>query len=116
MELVADLASWQECRGETRLRGWRPGRKAHLTLVESVRQDGAARLTLFEQEFVERRGSATVRTAVLAGLQDAVGAPDDAAPRKAGFDGRRPRLGSYDGDPWSPEAETWILVAERAAC
>src|SRR6185503_19336819 len=39
MELVADLASWQEYRGQTRLRGWRPGRKSHLTLLESVRQD-----------------------------------------------------------------------------
>ena len=23
------------------------------------------------------------------------------------------RLGSYDGDPWTPQSETWILIAER---
>ena len=39
MELVADLPAWREYREETKLRGWRPGRQAHVTLVESVRQD-----------------------------------------------------------------------------
>ena len=85
MELVADLPSWQEYANETRLRGWRTGKKAHLTLVESVRQD-------------RRRGSDGVRagvrraprtvahvTAIFPGLQDPVGAPDGQA-----RDGRRP--------------------------
>ena len=36
------------------LRGRRPG-GGQLTLIESVRQDADRRLTLFDQEFVERR-------------------------------------------------------------
>jgi hypothetical protein len=23
------------------------------------------------------------------------------------------RLGSYDGDPWTPRSDTWILIAEK---
>jgi len=23
------------------------------------------------------------------------------------------RLGSYEGDPWTRESDTWILIAER---
>ena len=50
------------------LSGWR-GRTggAHVSLVESVRQDRARRLTIFDQEFTERRGRSTaVRTFSLA--------------------------------------------------
>jgi hypothetical protein len=25
----------------------------------------------------------------------------------------RARLGSYDGDPWTRNAETWLLIAEK---
>ena len=115
VELVADLASWQEYRGETRLRGWRPGRKAHLTLVESVRQDRRKRITLFEQQFVERRGSATVRKRFSLAFRTLSVPQMTRRLEKAGLTVTS-RLGSYDGAPWSPDAETWILVAERAAC
>ena len=57
MELVADLRS---LAASTAARpgcvAGVPAGKAHLTLVESVRQDRRKGLTLFEQEFVERRG------------------------------------------------------------
>jgi SAM-dependent methyltransferase len=115
IELVADLASWQEYRGETRLRGWRPGRKAHLTLVESVRQDRRKGLILFEQEFVERRGSETVRKRFSLAFRTLSVPQMTRRLEKAGLTVTS-RLGSYDGAPWSPEADTWILVAERAAC
>jgi len=115
IELVADLASWQEYRGQTRLRGWRPGRKTHLTLVESVRQDRRKGLTLFEQEFVERRGDATVRKRFSLAFRTLSVPQMTRRLEKAGLRVTS-RLGSYDGAPWSPEAETWILVAERAAC
>jgi SAM-dependent methyltransferase len=115
IELVADLASWQEYRGATRLRGWRPGRKSHLTLVESVRQDRRKRLTLFEQEFVERRGGATVRKRFSLAFRT-LSVPQ--MTRRLETAGLRvtSRLGSYDGAPWTRKAETWILVAERVAC
>ena len=56
IDLVADLPNWSEYRRELRLSGWRPGRRSHITLVESVRQDRKRGLTIFEQEYIERRG------------------------------------------------------------
>jgi len=49
LELVADLPSWKEYRRRVSLQGWRrrPG-GAHVTLVETVRQDPARHLTIFD--------------------------------------------------------------------
>src|SRR6478735_3556943 len=57
LELVADLPSWEEYRKRISLTGWRnqPG-GAHVTLVETVRQDRAKHLTIFDQQFTERLG------------------------------------------------------------
>ena len=115
VELVADLASWNQYRGQIRLRGWRSGRKAHVTLLESVRQDRRQGLTLFEQEFVERRGSATTRKQFSLAFRTLSLPQMTRRLEKASLQVTS-RLGSYDGDPWTPQSETWILVAERAAC
>ncbi len=112
LELVADLPAWHEYSNETRLRGWRAGGRSHITLIESVRQDRKKGLTLFEQQFVERRGRArssrrftlafrTLSVAQMAGRLERAGLHVTA------------RLGSYDGDPWTKRSETWILIAER---
>jgi SAM-dependent methyltransferase len=111
-ELVADLPAWREYRGETRLRGWRQGRKAHVTLIESVEQQPARGLTLFHQDFVERRGRSvsrrrfalTFRTLTLPQMARRL--------EKSGLTVTA-RLGSYGGDPWTSESETWILIAEK---
>jgi SAM-dependent methyltransferase len=115
IDLVADLASWREYRGETRLRGWRPGRRAHVTLRESVRQDRRKGLTLFEQEFIERRGSATERRCFALAFRTLSVPQMTRRLEKAGLRVTS-RLGSYDGGPWSPDSDTWILVAERGPC
>jgi SAM-dependent methyltransferase len=112
MELVADLPAWHEYSNETKLRGWRAGGRSHVTLIESVRQDRTQGLTLFEQEFVERRGRArTSRRFTLAFRT--VSVPQMA--RRLERAGLRvtARLGSYDGDPWTKASETWLLIAER---
>jgi len=112
MELVADLPAWREYREETKLRGWRPGRRAHLTLVESVRQDRRRGLTIFDQEFVERRGRLVSRRQFALAFRT-LSVPQMA--RRLERAGLRvaARLGSYEGDPWTPESDTWILIAER---
>jgi SAM-dependent methyltransferase len=112
MELVADLPAWQEYSEVTRLRGWRPGRKTHLTLIESVRQDRARGLTLFEQRYVEsregrkrsKRFALAFRTLSVAQMARRL--------ERAGLQVTA-RLGSYDGDPWTPRSDTWILIAEK---
>jgi SAM-dependent methyltransferase len=113
VDLVADLPAWQEYRRETRLTGWRPGRKTHVTLIESVRQDRARGLTVFEQEYVERRGhEKSSRTFDLAFRTITVPQMSQRL-ETAGFR-ITAVLGDYDGAPWDPRAETWLIVAERA--
>src|SRR5829696_579176 len=57
IDLVPDVPKWREYSNRVQLRG-RAG-AAHLTLIESVRQDPRRRLTTFEQKYVERRGAET---------------------------------------------------------
>jgi SAM-dependent methyltransferase len=112
IDLVADLPSWQEYRGERRLSGWRRGRRAHVTLIESVRQDRRRGLTVFEQEYVERRGRDTrsqrfdlaFRTISVPQMTERV--------ERAGFRVTAV-LGDYDGAPWDPRADVWLILAER---
>ena len=114
VDLVADLPAWQEYHHEQRLKGWRPGKRVHVTLIESVRQDRARGLTIFEQEYVERRGrekvshrfDLTFRTVTVAQMAKRL--------ERAGFRVTAV-LGDYDGGPWDPRAEVWLLMAERRA-
>lgn len=113
VDLVPDLAAWREYRASTRLRGWRPGRKTYVTLVESVRQDRRRGLTVFEQEFTERRGRSAARRRFELVFRTRSVPQVTRRLQRAGFRVTA-RLGSYDGDPWTPEAETWVLMAECA--
>ena len=113
IDLVADLPNWQEYRGERRLSGWRRGRRAHVTLIESVRQDRGRGLTVFEQEYVERRGRETrsrrfdlaFRTISVPQMTERV--------ERAGFRVAAV-LGDYEGAPWDPRADVWLILAERS--
>jgi SAM-dependent methyltransferase len=112
IDLVADLPAWREYRARTRLSGWRPGRRRHITLVESVRQDPRRGLTAFEQEFTERRGRTAVRRRFDLVFRTLSVRQMTGRLERAGLKVTA-RLGSYDGDPWTPAADTWILMAER---
>ena len=111
IDLVPDLPRWSEYARRTSLSG-RRGRAGHLTLVESVRQDRRRRLTIFDQEYIERRGrrrrshrfSLTFRTLTVRQV----------ATRRehAGFR-IRAVLGDYEGGPWDPRADVWVILATR---
>jgi hypothetical protein len=129
VDLVPDLPQWLEYRDRVRLRGRRrpgggyaetfggstagkaPG--AYVTLVESVRQDRRRGLTIFDQRFIERRGtlrqqqdfSLTFRTISVRQMR--------ARLEKVGL-GIEAVLGDYDGGPWDPRAEVWIILARKA--
>jgi len=115
LELVADLPSWEEYRKRISLTGWRnrPG-GSHVTLVETVRQDPARRLTTFDQEFTERVGrrrqvrrfSLTFRTLTVPQMARRL--------EKAGFEVRA-LLGDYRGGPWDARAEVWVILATKRA-
>jgi ubiquinone/menaquinone biosynthesis C-methylase UbiE len=111
LELVADLPSWNEYRNKVRLRGRCAG-GAHVTLIESVRQDRAKRLTLFEQEFVERRGRQKTRRTFTLAFRTLSVPQMVRRLEKAGF-AVSALLGDYQGGPWDTRAEVWIILASK---
>lgn len=111
IDLVPDLPAWDEYARRRSLSG-RRSNGAVVSLVESVRQDRRKRLTIFDQEFTERRGRAkTVRRFSLTFRTLPV--PEMAARiERAGFR-LDAVLGDYDGRPWDMRADVWILVARK---
>jgi SAM-dependent methyltransferase len=111
LELVADLPSWKEYKKRVSLSGWRGARGgAHVTLVETVRQDPARHLTTFDQQFIERRGSRR-RTHRFALTFRTLSVPQMTSRlRKAGFE-ITALLGDYRGGPWDPRADVWMILA-----
>jgi SAM-dependent methyltransferase len=112
IDLVPDVPSWREYDNRVQLRGRAAG-GAHLTLIESVRQDPRRRLTTFEQRYVERRGgrniehrfSLTFRTLSVKQMTSRL--------ERAGFVVDAV-LGDYRGRPWDARADVWIILARRA--
>jgi ubiquinone/menaquinone biosynthesis C-methylase UbiE len=110
IDLVPDLPRWSEYEQRVSLAG-RRGR-GHVTLTESVRQDRRQRLTIFDQEYEERRGrersvrrfSLTFRTLSVPQMRSRLEA--------AGF-GIDAVLGDYKGGPWDPRADVWVVLARR---
>jgi ubiquinone/menaquinone biosynthesis C-methylase UbiE len=112
IDLVPDLPRWAEYARRVTLSGSRDAR-THLTLRETVRQDARRGLTMFDQEFVERRDGRkhvhrfglTFRTLSVPQMRRRL--------EKAGFE-IRSVLGDYQGCPWHPDADVWIILASRA--
>ena len=113
LELVADLPAWKEYRQRVSLKGWRnrPG-GSHVTLVETVRQDRERGLTIFDQEFSERRGGRK-RVHRFALSFRTLSVPQMARRlEKAGFEVTA-MLGDYRGAPWDPRADVWVILARN---
>lgn len=112
VDLVPDVPHWKEYDRRVTLAGARGPRGLPVKLIESVTQDPARRLTIFEQEYVEGHGrsarshrfSLAFRTLSIAQMR--------ARLERAGFviDAV---LGDYRGGPWADTAEAWILLARR---
>jgi ubiquinone/menaquinone biosynthesis C-methylase UbiE len=110
IDLVPDLPRWSEYQRRTSLAGTRGGTR--LTLVESVRQDRRKRLTIFDHEYIERRGaqrrvhrfSLTFRT---------LSVPQMARRLEAAGFRIQAVLGDYQGGPWDSRADVWVLLAKR---
>lgn len=112
IDLVPDLPRWSEYNRRVTLSGSRDAR-THLTLRETVRQDRRRGLTMFDQEYVERRDgrrrlhrfALTFRTLSVAQMRRRL--------EQAGLEVRAV-LGDYRGGPWHPDADVWIILASRA--
>jgi ubiquinone/menaquinone biosynthesis C-methylase UbiE len=110
LDLVPDVPQWREYTDRVQMQG-RAG-AAHLTLVESVRQDRRRRLTTFEQCYIERRGGQetahrfelTFRTLTVRAITQRL--------ERVGFEVTA-ALGDYAGRPWDERADVWIILAKR---
>jgi SAM-dependent methyltransferase len=113
LELVADLPAWEEYRKRVSLTGWRGRRgSAHVTLVETVRQDRARRRTIFDQEFTERQAGRT-RVHRFSLVFRTLSVPQMTRRlEKAGFE-ISALLGDYRGGPWDPRADVWVILAKK---
>lgn len=111
VDLVPDVPNWREYSNQIQLKGRAAG-GAHLTLVESVRQDRKKHLTTFNQTYIERRGQdlrehtfdLTFRTLPIPTFTKRL--------EKAGFRVEAV-LGDYRGGPWDARADVWIMLARR---
>jgi len=111
IDLVPDVPNWREYDNRVQLRGRAAG-GAHLTLIESVRQDRRRRLTTFEQRYLERRAggtrehrfSLTFRTLSVRQMTRRL--------ERAGFTVDAV-LGDYRGRPWDERSDVWIIMARR---
>lgn len=112
LELVADLPAWREYSNRVTLTGRRPN-GARITLTESVRQDRKRKLTLFDQEYVERLGRSVTRKHFTLTFRTLTVPQMVARLERAGLE-ITALLGDYQGSPWDMRAEAWIILARRA--
>jgi len=110
VDLVPDVPNWREYENRVQLSG-RAG-AAHLTLVESVRQDRRRRLTTFEQRYIERRGRRTAEHAFELTFRTLTVPDMTRHLTRAGF-AVDAVLGDYRGRPWDARADVWIVLARR---
>jgi SAM-dependent methyltransferase len=112
LDLVPDLLTWTEYRRRVRLRGWQRAGRSHLTLVESVRQDRARRLTIFDQEYIERRGARRARHKFSLIFRTLSVPQMSRRLERAGFR-ITAVLGDYHGGPWDRRADVWLILAQK---
>jgi ubiquinone/menaquinone biosynthesis C-methylase UbiE len=111
VDLVPDLPRWSEYQRRTSLKGPR-GSTSTVTLIESVRQDRRRKLTIFDHEYVERRGrtssihrfALTFRTLSVPQMARRL--------EHAGFS-IQAILGDYQGGPWDERADVWVILARK---
>jgi len=112
IDLVPDLPRWQEYERKVSLQGRRGGAST-LTLIESVRQDRRRRLTIFDQEYVERRGRER-RVHRFALTFRTLSVPEMVSRLEAAGFSIHAILGDYRGKPWDDRAEVWVILAGRS--
>jgi len=111
IDLVPDVPNWREYTDRIQHRGKAAG-GVHLTLVESVRQDRARRLTTFDQRYIVRRGGRTVEHPFTLTFRTLTVRQMTSRLEKAGFRVEA-ALGDYQGRTWDARADVWIILAKK---
>jgi SAM-dependent methyltransferase len=111
IDLVPDLPRWSEYAARKTMAG-RMGQGTAVSLVESVTQDRARGLTIFDQRYVttrkrvrrEHHFTLTFRTLSIRQMSSRL--------ERAGFRVDAV-LGDYRGRPWDDRADVWIIMAKK---
>ena len=111
IDLVPDLPAWTEYRNRECFKG-RSRRGGHVTLLESVRQQPARGLTIFEETFIERRGRTSTRHAFTLTFRTVSVATLTRRLERHGFRVEA-TYGDYRGGPMTPDADAWVIVAAK---
>jgi SAM-dependent methyltransferase len=110
IDLVPDLPRWSEYDRRVSLTG-RKGR-GQVMLTESVRQDRRKGLTIFDQEYEERRaGRRTVHRFSL--MFRTVSVPQMRQRLETAGFRVEAVLGDYNGGPWDPRSDVWVVLARK---
>jgi ubiquinone/menaquinone biosynthesis C-methylase UbiE len=112
IDLVPDLPAWEEYENKVTFRGRNERTGAHVTLLETVRQDRRRRLTRFDQEYVERRGRVTRRHRFALAFRTLPLPEMVARVEGSGFRATAV-LGDYRGRAWDMRADAWLILAQR---
>ena len=111
VDLVPDVPNWREYQDRVQMRGRAAG-GAHLTLIESVRQDARRGRTTFEQRYVKRVGRRTTETRFELTFRTLTVRQITRRLERAGFEVEAV-LGDYRGRPWDERAEVWLMLARK---
>jgi ubiquinone/menaquinone biosynthesis C-methylase UbiE len=111
IDLVPDVPNWREYTNQVQLKGRAAG-GAHLTLVESVRQDRRRQLTTFKQTYFERHGRQITEHAFDLTFRTLPVRKMIRRLVRAGFEVEA-ILGDYRGGAWDERADVWIILARR---
>ena len=111
VDLVPDVPNWREYTDRVQHRGKAAG-GAHLTLIESVRQNRARRLTTFQQRYLVKRGGRTTEHPFTLTFRTLTVRQMTNRLERAGFRIERV-LGDYRGRPWDARADVWIILAKK---
>jgi SAM-dependent methyltransferase len=111
IDLVPDLPRWSEYEARRTMSG-RMGSSTRVSLVESVTQDRARGLTIFDQRYVTTRNgdrrqhhfTLTFRTLSIRQMANRL--------ERAGF-AIDAVLGDYRGGPWDARADVWVILASK---
>jgi SAM-dependent methyltransferase len=113
IDLVSDLTSWGEYDRRVKLRGKAGRSQTRITLIESVRQDRDRGLTLFDQEFVERRGQVSRSHRFSLAFRTVSVEEMSVRLERHGFRVSAV-LGDYEGGPWDRRADVWLILATKS--
>ena len=111
VDLVPDLARWPAYGRKLSLRG-RAAPGVTIELQEAVRQDRARGLTIFDEEFIERRGRKATRYRFTLTFRTRPMRETLARIERAGFR-IDAVLGDYRGAPWDERADVWVVLAGK---